>query len=61
VRFVDFENAAWGDGLVELAYLRIGFPTCWCALAPERTLLAAAEAAYRATSRDVTGPDVAGT
>jgi tRNA A-37 threonylcarbamoyl transferase component Bud32 len=60
VRFVDFENAAWGDGLVELAYLRIGFPTCWCALAPERPLLAAAEAAYRATWRDVTGTDVAG-
>jgi phosphotransferase family enzyme len=59
-RFVDFENAAWGDGLVELAYLRIGFPTCWCALAPERPLLAAAEAAYRTTWRDITGTDVAG-
>jgi hypothetical protein len=59
-RFVDFENAAWGDGLVELAYLRIGFPTCWCALAPEPPLVAAAEAEYRATWRDLTGTDVVG-
>jgi hypothetical protein len=59
-RFVDFENAAWGDGLVELAYLRIGFPTCWCALAPEPPLVAAAEAEYRETWRDLTGTDVVG-
>ncbi|WP_179888173.1 aminoglycoside phosphotransferase family protein, partial [Streptomyces sp. t99] len=31
VRFVDFERASLGNGLVELAYFRIGFPTCWCA------------------------------
>ena len=59
-RFVDFENAAWGDGLVELAYLRIGFPTCWCALAPEPSLVAAAEAEYRANWRSVTGTDLVG-
>lgn len=28
VRFVDFEQAAHGDGATELSYLRIGFPTC---------------------------------
>ncbi|HWO67872.1 MAG TPA: phosphotransferase, partial [Umezawaea sp.] len=27
--FLDFEHAALGNGLTELAYLRIGFPTCW--------------------------------
>lgn len=29
-RFVDLEMACLGDGLIELAYLRVGFPTCWC-------------------------------
>ena len=50
VRFVDFEQASLGDGLVELAYLRIGFPTCWCSIAPEPEVLAEAEAAYAAVS-----------
>jgi aminoglycoside phosphotransferase (APT) family kinase protein len=58
VRFVDFEQAALGNGLVELAYLRIGFPTCWCATAPAQPLLQAAETAYRATWRDATGTEV---
>ena len=31
IMFVDLEQAALGDGRAELAYLRIGFPTCWCA------------------------------
>ncbi|MFF9570862.1 phosphotransferase family protein [Streptomyces sp. NPDC014685] len=57
VRFIDFEQAALGDGLVELAYLRIGFPTCWCSTAPPPPLLAEAETAYRTTWRDVTGTD----
>jgi hypothetical protein len=60
VRFVDFERAALGSGLVELAYLRIGFPTCWCSTAPPAPLLARAEAAYSAAWRAVTGTDVAG-
>ncbi len=59
-RLVDFDNAAWGNGLVELAYLRTGFPACWCALAPEPLLVAAAEAEYRANWRSVTGADLAG-
>ncbi|HEX3593310.1 MAG TPA: hypothetical protein VHV74_27105 [Pseudonocardiaceae bacterium] len=48
-RLVDFEQASLGDGRVELAYARIGFPTCWCVTAPPPALLAEAEAAYWAT------------
>lgn len=50
VRFIDFEQASLGDGIVELAYLRIGFPTCWCSTALPPELLAEAEAAYSATA-----------
>lgn len=46
VRFVDLEQASLGDGATELAYPRIGFPTCWCSLALDPDLLRAAEAAY---------------
>jgi tRNA A-37 threonylcarbamoyl transferase component Bud32 len=60
VRFIDFEQAAQGNGLVELAYLRIGFPTCWCATIPHSETLAAAEAAYRATWQNATGTEVSG-
>ncbi len=59
VRFVDFEQAALGDGLTELAYLRIGFPTCWCVTAVPWPLLDAAEAAYRAAWRQQTGHGIA--
>ncbi|EWC58993.1 hypothetical protein UO65_5727 [Actinokineospora spheciospongiae] len=55
VRFIDFEQASLGNGLVELAYLRIGFPTCWCATAPPPHLLHAAETAYRTTWLTTTG------
>jgi Phosphotransferase enzyme family len=55
VRFVDFEQAALGSGLTELAYLRIGFPTCWCATAAAAPLLDRAEAAYRSGWRAATG------
>ncbi|MBF9068765.1 phosphotransferase [Streptacidiphilus fuscans] len=58
VRFIDFEQASLGSGLVELAYLRIGFPTCWCATAPPAPVLDAAEAAYRTAWRDLTGRQV---
>jgi hypothetical protein len=60
VRFVDFERAALGSGLVELAYLRIGFPTCWCSTVPPAPLLARAEAAYLAAWRAARGTDVTG-
>ncbi|WP_331741806.1 phosphotransferase (plasmid) [Streptomyces sp. NBC_00726] len=60
VRFVDFEGAALGNGLVELAYFRIGFPTCWCALSVTAAPLTEVEAVYRSTWRDLTGRDVPG-
>lgn len=60
VRFVDFEQAALGDGLVELVYPRIGFPTCWCVTAPPEPLLDSAESAYRAAWRAATGTDHSG-
>jgi len=60
IRFIDFEQASLGNGLVELAYLRIGFPTCWCVTATPEPLLAEAEAAYRATWLAATGREVAG-
>jgi hypothetical protein len=60
IRFVDFEQASLGDGLTELAYMRIGFPTCFCAIAPPEALLVQAEAAYRTEWRLLTGADVHG-
>jgi hypothetical protein len=60
VRFVDFEQAAVGDGLVELAYLRIGFPTCWCAMGVPAAPAGELEGIYRDSWRRVTGRDVAG-
>jgi aminoglycoside phosphotransferase (APT) family kinase protein len=60
VRFIDFEQAALGNGLVELAYLRIGFPNCWCVTAPPPPLLDAAETAYRVAWRRATGTGVQG-
>jgi Phosphotransferase enzyme family len=60
VRFVDLEQAAVGDPLVELAYLRIGFPTCWCVTDTPPELRDRAEAAYREQWRTDTGADVGG-
>ena len=60
VRFVDFEHACLGPGVVELAYLRTGFPTCWCATSPDLDRVGAAEAAYAAAWRAATGGDVPG-
>jgi hypothetical protein len=60
VRFVDLEGAALGDGLTELAYLRIGFPTCWCVTDIPRPLREEAESAYRHQWRAVTGTEPAG-
>jgi hypothetical protein len=60
VRFVDFEQASLGNGLVELAYFRIGFPTCWSALSVTGAPLEEAERSYRATWRNLTGTDVPG-
>ncbi|MFI8823902.1 phosphotransferase [Streptomyces sp. NPDC053431] len=60
VRFVDFERAALGNGLVELAYFRIGFPTCWCAMSVTGVPLTEVEQVYRTTWRGLTGRDVPG-
>ncbi|MEU6955677.1 aminoglycoside phosphotransferase family protein [Streptomyces sp. NPDC045714] len=57
-RFIDFEQASLGSGLVELAYLRIGFPTCWCVTAAPAPLLERAEAAYRTAWRTETGDEL---
>lgn len=59
IRFVDFEQASLGDGTVELAYLRIGFPTCWCSTAAAPGLIAEAEAAYQeASGRQTTAGEI---
>jgi Phosphotransferase enzyme family len=60
IRFIDLEAAALGSGQSELAYLRIGWPTCWCATSAPEPELGEAEAAYRSTWRSVTGTDLAG-
>ncbi|MGK4585524.1 phosphotransferase [Kitasatospora sp. HPMI-4] len=60
VRFIDFEQASLGSGLTELAYLRIGFPTCWCVTAVPEPLLTRAESAYRAVWRAETGTEPGG-
>jgi hypothetical protein len=51
VRFVDFERACLGRGATELAYLRAGFPTCWCVTSISPELLTEAETAYRESWR----------
>lgn len=58
VRFIDFEQASLGSGLMELAYLRIGFPTCWCVTSASAPLLERAEQAYRTAWRDITGDEI---
>jgi hypothetical protein len=59
-RFLDLGGAAFGAGYTELAYLRTGFPTCWCAKSIPEPERGEAEAAYRATWRSLTGTDPAG-
>jgi Phosphotransferase enzyme family len=60
LRFLDLEQAAVGPGALELAYLSVGFPTCWCVASVPGPVLAEAEAAYRATWRSITGTEPAG-
>ncbi|MFD5825007.1 phosphotransferase family protein [Lentzea sp. NPDC060358] len=54
-RFVDLEGACLGDGLTELVYLRIGFPTCALVTETPRALREAAEQAYFAERGYETG------
>ncbi|MFD6424628.1 phosphotransferase [Streptomyces sp. NPDC060198] len=60
VRFVDFERASLGNGLIELAYFRMGFPTCRCAMSVTAAPLAEVENVYRTHWRGLTGKDVPG-
>jgi hypothetical protein len=55
VRFVDLEQACLGHGAVELAYLRIGFPTCWCVTKLPGPARDEAELAYLEQWRAETG------
>ncbi len=55
IRFIDCEQASLGSGLMELAYLRIGFPTCWCVTSASEPLLARAESPYRNEWRTLAG------
>ncbi|MFC7304177.1 aminoglycoside phosphotransferase family protein [Streptomyces monticola] len=57
IRFIDFEQASLGSGLMELAYLRIGFPTCWCVTSSPAPLLERAERAYRIAWHAETGSE----
>lgn len=57
IRFIDFEQASLGSGLMELAYLRIGFPTCWCVTSASEPLLERAESAYRKEWWTMTGSE----
>jgi phosphotransferase family enzyme len=57
IRFVDLEQASLGSGAVELAYLTMGFPTCWCVASTPLVVLDEARAAYRTTWRQITGAE----
>jgi Ser/Thr protein kinase RdoA (MazF antagonist) len=60
IRFIDLEQAALSDGCTELAYLRAGFPTCWCATSVPEPACSQAEAAYHDTWRSLTGTGPSG-
>lgn len=47
-RLIDFERSGSGFCLMDTAYLRMGFPTCWCAGTVPAAIMAQVEAAYRA-------------
>ncbi len=44
---LDFEFAAPGHALIDAAYWRMGFPTCWCAGRVPDTVVERVEQAYR--------------
>jgi len=48
VTIIDFEFAAFGHALIDGAYGRIMFPTCWCCNRIPDAVVAAMENAYRA-------------
>ena len=48
LRLFDFEFGGFGHALVDAAYGRMIFPTCWCANRVPNNLISRMEAAYRA-------------
>jgi hypothetical protein len=48
VRLLDFEFGRFGHALLDAAYARMMFPTCWCARRLPPRLVALTESAYRA-------------
>lgn len=48
VRFLDFEGGGVRDVLLDAAYLRVPFPSCWCAFALPPGMSEAMVAAWRA-------------
>jgi hypothetical protein len=47
VRLIDFEFGRFGHALVDAAYARIIFPTCWCCNRIPNDVVVKMEAAYR--------------
>lgn len=47
VRLIDFENGDFRHALLDIAYARISFPTCWEALRLPHSLILRIEQAYR--------------
>jgi hypothetical protein len=45
---LDFEFSRPGNAIMDVAFLRLGFPTCWCAGRLSRAVVRASEKAYRA-------------
>lgn len=60
IRFVDLEQASLGSGFLELAYLSMGFPTCWCVASTPLVVQEEARRAYRETWREITGAEPRG-
>jgi hypothetical protein len=48
VRLIDFEFGRFGHALLDAAYVRMMFPTCWCAKRLPARLVAVTESAHRA-------------
>ncbi len=46
-RFIDFESAGFHSALLDAAYLRMPFSTCWCVFRLPAGLVRSAEAEYR--------------
>lgn len=47
LKIIDFEHGNFGHALRDALYLRMSFPTCWCANRVPTAVIEACEAAYR--------------